>query len=145
MGGALAQHGAWRWLFFLNIPVCAIALCLNCIFLRSSKPQDGRRLSEKLARMDLMCSNFSTSSVMPILTYLLRSGSTIMTGSTVFVFLAITWGGLRYPWDSPSVLILLVVGIFGMLSFFVVERYWLKGPTVCHPTVNFTKKQALML
>ncbi|OJT05266.1 hypothetical protein TRAPUB_3930 [Trametes pubescens] len=61
-----------------------------------------------------------------------------MTGSTVLVFLATTWGGLTFPWASPQVLSLLIIGGIGMLLFFVIERYWLKGPTI--PKAFFTDR-----
>lgn len=57
-----------------------------------------------------------------------------MTGSTVLIFLATTWGGLTFPWSSPQVLSLLIIGGIGMVLFFVIERYWLKGPTVRIPS-----------
>lgn len=65
-----------------------------------------------------------------LLTGSLHSGSSLITASTVLVFLATTWGGLTFPWVSPQVLSLLIIGGIGMLLFFVIERYWLKGPTV---------------
>ncbi|KAI0648808.1 iron permease [Trametes meyenii] len=117
IGGALSQHGMWRWLFFLNIPVCAVALLLNWVFLRADAPKES--FLRKVSQMDLL-------------------GASLMTGSTVMVFLAMTWGGLRFPWTSAPVLSLLIIGSFGMVSFFIVERYWLKGATV--PKYFFTNR-----
>ena len=39
IGGAVANSGAWRWLFFLNIPLCGITFLLNTIFLRVHTPK----------------------------------------------------------------------------------------------------------
>ena len=70
VGGALSQHGAWRWLFCeywyngicmvlsthwstdLNIPACLIAAILIVIFLDLKYPQGS--FSSKLKAMDWM-------------------------------------------------------------------------------------------
>ena len=50
-------------------------------------------------------------------------GSLIMIGSAVSVLIAMTWGGLQFPWDSAHVLTPLIIGGIGMLSFFAYERF----------------------
>ncbi|KAI0363652.1 hypothetical protein BV20DRAFT_983671 [Pilatotrama ljubarskyi] len=53
-----------------------------------------------------------------------------LTGrSTVSILLAITWGGLRFPWTSSHVPAPLIIGGVGIVVFFVAEYLWLKGPT----------------
>ena len=52
-----------------------------------------------------------------------------MIGSTVSILLAMTWGGLRFPWSSAHVLVPLAIGGTGILLFFALEIFWLKGPT----------------
>ena len=46
-----------------------------------------------------------------------------MIGSAVSVLIAMTWGGLQFPWDSAHVLTPLIIGGIGMLSFFAYERF----------------------
>ncbi len=53
IGGALAGAGAWRWLFFLNLPLCGIALVANYVFLRVHTPKES--FTEKLKQMDWGC------------------------------------------------------------------------------------------
>lgn len=53
-----------------------------------------------------------------------------MIGSTISILLALTWGGLQFPWTSGHVLAPLIIGAVGIMIFFVLEMFWLKGPTV---------------
>ncbi|KAI0326040.1 iron permease [Cubamyces sp. BRFM 1775] len=117
IGGALADSGAWRWLFFLNLPLCGLAVFLTTIFLRVHTPKAS--LSEKIMQMDW-------------------TGITVMIGSTISILLAITWGGLQFPWTSAHVLAPLIIGAIGILVFFTLEMFWLKGPTV--PRFFFTSR-----
>ncbi|KAI8973141.1 iron permease [Trametes punicea] len=117
IGGALADSGAWRWLFFLNLPLCGIAVFLTTFFLRVHTPRASFR--EKITQMDW-------------------TGIVVMIGSTISILLAITWGGLQFPWTSGHVLAPLIIGAVGILIFFVLEMYWLKGPTV--PNFFFTNR-----
>lgn len=50
VGGALASAKQWRWIFYLNLPICAIAAALVLAFLRVKTPQTTWR--EKLQQMD---------------------------------------------------------------------------------------------
>ncbi|KAI0788199.1 iron permease [Fomes fomentarius] len=117
IGGALADSGGWRWLFYLNIPLCGIAIVLTVFFLRVHMPKTSLR--EKLTQMDWI-------------------GIIVMIGSTVSILLAITWGGLRFSWSSGHVLAPLIIGGLGITIFFILEMFWLKGPTV--PRFFFTNR-----
>lgn len=50
VGGALASAGAWRWLYYLNLPLTGMALVLVFFFLRLKEPKTSAR--ERLAQMD---------------------------------------------------------------------------------------------
>ena len=52
IGGALAPSGAWRWLFYLNLPLCGIAIFFSSVFLQVRAPK--APLMEKLREMDWM-------------------------------------------------------------------------------------------
>ncbi|KAI0681786.1 hypothetical protein C8T65DRAFT_703939, partial [Cerioporus squamosus] len=116
----IANSGAWRWLFFLNLPLCGIAMMLTSVFLKVRAPKSS--LKEKLRQMDWI-------------------GITIIVGSTVSLALAFTWGGLTFPWDSANVLSPMIIGAVGIAFFLIAEKYWIKGATV--PRYFFTSPTTL--
>jgi MFS family permease len=50
LGGILASAGAWRWLFYLNLPIFGVAAALQLCFLHNTPPES--TVSNKLRRMD---------------------------------------------------------------------------------------------
>ncbi|KPV74144.1 uncharacterized protein RHOBADRAFT_15707 [Rhodotorula graminis WP1] len=108
IGGALASAGAWRWLFYLNLPLCGLALVLTFIFLRIKAPET--TLEEKLEQMDWW--------------------NLLFVAAATSTILGLTWGGATYAWSSYQVLVPLIVGIIGMVAFVAIERKYVKHPTV---------------
>jgi len=109
VGGQLATSGAWRWLFYLNLPVTAIAFVLVLIFLRVSTPRV--TFAHSIKRIDWI-------------------GILVVAGSSASLTLALTWGGLRFQWRSPEVLIPLLIGIIALATFFAIEKYWSIEPMI---------------
>ncbi|KAJ7187118.1 Mfs1.2 [Mycena filopes] len=100
VGGSLAARGAWRWLFYLNLPIASIAAVFVCLFLRLPTPPGSFR--EKIGRLDLI-------------------GNFIIIASTTSCTLALTWGGATAPWTSLQVLAPLWCGLFGLAFFLLYE------------------------
>ncbi|RDB31043.1 Efflux pump FUS6 [Hypsizygus marmoreus] len=111
IGGALAARGAWRWLFYLNLPVTGIAFALVMVFLQVRTPTGSAR--DKLAKVDWL-------------------GNCIIMAGATLAMIGLTWAGVRYPWDSAKVLTPLIIGFTLIITFFVYE---LKVPT--EPTIPF--------
>ncbi|KAH7929019.1 iron permease [Leucogyrophana mollusca] len=120
IGGALAGSGAWRWLFFLNLPLCGIAAVLIVVFLNVRAPKTDFRT--RIAGMDWI------------------GLSIIITGTMIFM-LALTWGGATYPWASVQVLLPLCLGTVAIIVFFYIEIFWIKNPTV--PAFIITNRTTL--
>ncbi|KAH9962025.1 major facilitator superfamily domain-containing protein [Lactifluus volemus] len=109
IGGSLAQQGQWRWIFYLNLPICAFNATLVLLFMRLKTPP--ATLREKLQKMDII-------------------GNILITGSITSVVIGLTWGGVRFPWSSVHVLAPLIVGFVGMSLFVIYELYLCAPPVV---------------
>ncbi|KAI0327038.1 iron permease [Cubamyces sp. BRFM 1775] len=108
IGGSFAEDASWRWLFYLNLPLSGISFVLVAVFLRVRTPEGSMR--EKLRRVDWL-------------------GNFIIIAGTTLALLALTWGGIRYPWSSAHVLAPLILGGVLILTFFVYEHYVPIEPT----------------
>ncbi len=75
MGGFIAQHLDWSWIFWMNLPFCALAYLLTSDRLRALPRHDRRH------RLDLL-------------------GALLMVGAAIALMLALTWGGRRYGWGT---------------------------------------------
>ncbi|KAI0648736.1 iron permease [Trametes meyenii] len=109
VGGAFAEKASWRWLFYLNLPLSGIAFFLVAIFLRVRTP--GGSLREKLSRIDWL-------------------GNLMIIAGTTLVLVALTWGGIQFPWDSAHVLAPLIIGGVFIVLFFVYEMTVPKDPSL---------------
>ncbi|KAJ7833677.1 major facilitator superfamily domain-containing protein [Mycena leptocephala] len=109
VGGGLAVTGQWRWLFYLNIPICGLAAVLVVAFLRLRTPSG--TLREKFARIDYF-------------------GNLLVVAATTATVLGLTWGGIQFPWGSANVLVPLILGLVGLVGFFVYEGRYARYPMV---------------
>ncbi|KAJ7065624.1 iron permease [Mycena amicta] len=108
IGGALASVDgkAWRWLFWLNLPLCGMSFILVALCLHVKTPEG--TLRSKLAQVDWI-------------------GNIIVVLGSGLVIIGITWGGVRYAWSSAHVLATLIIGLVLLLIFGFYEAYGIRG------------------
>jgi MFS family permease len=106
VGGALVKS-TWRWLFYINLPFCAIGLAIPLLLFRYEMPET--TLYDKLSSIDWI-------------------GSAIFVVGTTSFLLGISWGGNQYIWDSVPTLIPLIVGLATVVMAALYERFVAKKP-----------------
>src|SRR6185503_1150076 len=121
IGGFLTQHGTmqlggitiagWRWVFYVNLPLSALALFM--IIARTPSLRAGRG-----GRLDVL-------------------GALLVVAAFVPLLLALSWGGHQYAWDSSTILGLLAVTVVALGLFIFVE---LKAPEPLLPLDLFRNK-----
>ncbi|KAI0368428.1 iron permease [Pilatotrama ljubarskyi] len=109
IGASLAQNASWRWLFYINLPLTALAFALVTIFLRLRAPRAS--IWYKLSQVDWI-------------------GNMLMATGSTLALLGLTWGGIQYPWNSAHVFAPLVIGFVLMGAFFIYEFYVPAEPTL---------------
>ena len=92
LGGLFVDQLSWRFAFYVNVPIGAVALVLLRVYL--SAPAERRPV-----RLDYL-------------------GSALLAGTVVGVLLVLTWGGSQYAWGSPQILGL-IAGTLVLLGTFI--------------------------
>jgi MFS family permease len=86
LGGFIAEHLHWSWIFWINLPLCALAFLLTHNVLRQLPRHD------RPHKLDVL-------------------GAALMVGAAIALMLALTWGGRRYPWGSPQIVALFAASV----------------------------------
>jgi EmrB/QacA subfamily drug resistance transporter len=97
IGGFITDHLSWRWAFYVNLPLGAVALVVAWITLARLPGGKGH------ARIDWL-------------------GTGLLTVWITSLVLITSWGGTQYAWGSPQVLGLIVLTVAGLIAFIMVER-----------------------
>ncbi|MCX6653263.1 MAG: MFS transporter [Methanomassiliicoccales archaeon] len=98
IGGLLTQFLSWRWIFFVNVPICIIAIIMGLKFIPADSAADKK-----------------------------HSGGFDMPGAglffaTVFCFLLALNNGSELGWTSMPIIVLFVLSVLFLISFFANER-----------------------
>jgi len=100
VGGALTDAGesGWRWIFYINLPLCVVAFISSWIAMRKFESPTIR------LPVDIL-------------------GSFLIAAASTCIVLFVLWGGAKegYPWDS-AVIIGLIIASVVLLVLFVLQE-----------------------
>ncbi|KAB5572324.1 MFS multidrug transporter-like protein [Coniochaeta sp. 2T2.1] len=88
----------WRYCFWINLPICGVTFILLLLFLDVHNPRT--KLAEGMRAVDWF-------------------GTVAILAATLLLLIGLDFGGVLFPWSSPKVICLIVVGVlvFGFFLF----------------------------
>ncbi|MHB8576821.1 MAG: MDR family MFS transporter [Dehalococcoidia bacterium] len=96
LGGFLTDSVSWRWIFYINLPLGALALVVTSIVFKMPSRQSQHRID-----------------------YL---GSALLIGAVTCLLLVTTWGGTQYAWGSAEIIGLSVASVALAAAFIWQEQ-----------------------
>ncbi len=96
LGGFLVDQASWRWIFYVNLPVGAVAFVLVAL----TQPREARRAGRSVD----------------------YPGAVVLAGGTAALLLGLVWGGRDYAWGSAEVIGAFAAAAVLLVVFALVER-----------------------
>ncbi|GGT33998.1 MFS transporter [Nonomuraea spiralis] len=96
LGGLFVDHLSWHWVFYINLPLGAIAL----VVIASALPRDDTGTRHRID----------------------YAGVVLLGSATSCLVLIATWGGTTYPWASPVIVGLALAAAGLVVAWIAVER-----------------------
>jgi len=95
LGGFITDALSWRWIFYVNLPVGAVALMLIAVGLRTRRHAGAHRID--------------------------YAGALLLIAATCCALLVLSWGGSVYPWTSAPILIIGAAAVLLCAALALVE------------------------
>ena len=96
LGGFFVDYLSWRWVFYVNLPLGAVALTAVALNLPSRAPGERHRID--------------------------YAGTVLLAGAAASLILATSWGGTSYAWGSPVIIGLFAGAAVLVVAWVAVER-----------------------
>jgi len=105
LGGILTARLSWRWCFWISLPIGGISLVMMAFFLPDSRISAGVETTwkQKLGQLDLL-------------------GNLFFVPGLTFLFIALSWAGVKYPWSDAKVISFLVAFVV-LLAAFIWQQH----------------------
>jgi EmrB/QacA subfamily drug resistance transporter len=97
LGGWFTESIGWRWAFWMNLPLGALAILAAVMLLKLPKN------TNRKPTIDV-------------------AGMVLLAITSTAIVLVTTWGGTQYDWDSLTIISLIAIAVIAGVSFVLVER-----------------------
>ena len=117
LGGVFAEKATWRWCFWINLPIGAVAAAIILFTYKPPKAATPQPATwrETLLQMD-------------------PAGTLLIMAAVVCYILALQWGGSTKPW-SDSTVVGTLVGFGLLLIAFIVNEIWMDERALLMPRI----------
>ena len=109
LGGVFTSKVTWRWCFYVNLPISGAGMAVLAFVLKLHNPRTSMR--QGLQAIDWM-------------------GALTIVGGTLMFLLGLEFGGETFPWNSATVVCLIVFGVLTVGLFVWIEWKVAKFPIV---------------
>ncbi|KAK1965180.1 major facilitator superfamily transporter [Colletotrichum sublineola] len=109
VGGVFTSEVTWRWCFYINLPISGVGIVVLFFVLKLHNPRTPAL--EGLRAIDWV-------------------GTLTIIGGTLMFLFGLEFGGVSYPWSSPTVICLLVFGALTIGLFVVNECKYARYPVI---------------
>jgi MFS family permease len=109
VGGLCAQyasgHGGWRWVLYINFPLCAIAFPMIALNIKLYKTEGDLRSVDWV-------------------------GGILFISSMLSLLIGSSWAGVEYSWASYQTLLPLILGLVGIAATLAWEQWGAENPFI---------------
>ncbi|KAE8144533.1 major facilitator superfamily domain-containing protein [Aspergillus avenaceus] len=109
IGGAFTTSVTWRWCFYLNLPIGGLSFVIILLFLKIEAEKTPFVAGIKAIDW---------------------TGIVLVMGGTLMFLFGLEYGGVNYPWDSATVICLIIFGIVAWSIAMFVEWKVAKYPVI---------------
>lgn len=104
LGGVIVDRLDWRWCFWINLPFGFTTLIVMFFCLPNNKLRSDLTWAQRISQLDLV-------------------GNVLLVPSLTCLFIALSWAGSKYAWNSPTTIGLFCA--FGiLLGLFAADQYY---------------------
>ncbi|KAJ8133117.1 hypothetical protein O1611_g505 [Lasiodiplodia mahajangana] len=130
VGGALAQSN-WRWIFYLNIPICGVAVVVLLLFMHVGTGPASTHNRSTNTDEETKATHTGQAQVFSRLSRLDYLGSLIFIPSLVSLLIGLVMGGSDrdHPWSSWRIIVPIILGGVGWIVFHV-QQFFTEKPSV---------------